>query len=152
MFPAISLRWKKNNMWDFQTLSGKAAKEPIMLLDEWWQHMAPVAHPLLYLLIKIFGLIRTTIWQRHTLCVQISYRSVSHQHVKSTYLARTCTWAHKQIWNWIRSSDKKLLHANLFQRIQARSSEINIATGLQTFPREFLRITFKIWSDIFWKN
>ena len=42
------------------------------------------------------------------------------------------------------SSDKKILHANLFQRIQARSSEINIATGLQTFPREFLRITFKI--------
>ena len=24
----------ENNMWDFQTLTGKAAKEPIMLLDE----------------------------------------------------------------------------------------------------------------------
>ena len=107
--------------------------------------------PIPYLLIKIFGLIlHRHMAVRHTLCVRISYRRVSHQHVNSTYLMRMCTSEHKQIWTL--SSDKKILHANLFQRIQARSSEINIYSyRASDFQGEFLKITSKIWSDIFWK-
>ena len=97
--------WKGGDCW------------PIMLLDEWWRHMAPLAQtPIFfsYLLIKISV---WAIWQSGTpLCVLISYQNISHQHVKSTQIWRGRV-VHKQIWIWLWIADKKISRTNLFQRI-----------------------------------
>ena len=118
----------------------EAAKEktvgPIMLLDEWSQHMAPLAH-----LVSINQDFQFELEPygsaAYPLCADLISEHFTPTREKHTYLMRMCTSVHKQIWIGIWNSDKKHLHASLLQRIQVRWSEVNVATGLQIFNKNF---------------